>query len=312
VNFTKIANTFSGRAKTDSVYKRIQRFFKGFKIDSKIIAQFVLTLLPEGPYWLTMDRTNWKFGKIDINILTVGVIHKGIAFPVFWKMLDKRGNSNTEERIELIKKVIDFLGIENIAGLLADREFIGKKWFQFLRNQKLHFVIRVKENFTIPSAKKKNIKQLIQGQPEGCPIVLKNPYIVCGVSLFVSGMKVQGNQLIVVSDQAMAEPIKYYLKRWEIETLFACLKSRGFNFEETHLNKIERIDKLMALLTIVFCWVHIIGEWLHQKNPIKVKNHGRKAKSIFRYGLDFFQRVIFNLHSNLPLFKRLISFLSCT
>jgi len=32
-----------------------------------------------------------------------------------------------------------------------------------------------------------------------------------------------------------------YKRRWEIEVLFQCLKSRGFNFEETHLKDEERL-----------------------------------------------------------------------
>ncbi|MBK9040676.1 MAG: transposase [Bdellovibrionales bacterium] len=33
-------------------------------------------------------------------------------------------------------------------------------------------------------------------------------------------------------------------ERWQIETLFSCLKSRGFNLEETHVTDLERIKKL--------------------------------------------------------------------
>ena len=157
VNLKVIANTFSGRAKKDSVYKRIQQFFKGFSLDSLQIARFILTLIPKGPYWLTMDRTNWKFGKQNINILTVGIVYKGIAFPLFWKMLSKQGNSNTTERKEIIRKACKFLGKKNIVGFLADREFVGKDWFHFLRKEKIPFVIRVKENFLIPGTKKRHI-----------------------------------------------------------------------------------------------------------------------------------------------------------
>jgi hypothetical protein len=42
-------------------------------------------------------------------------------------MLDKRGNSDTQERIELINKYIEWFGSETIDCLLADREFIGNE-----------------------------------------------------------------------------------------------------------------------------------------------------------------------------------------
>ena len=55
-----------------------------------------------------MNRTNWKFSSTNINILTLGIIYEGIAFPIAFKMMDKRGNSNTEERMELIQRFISF------------------------------------------------------------------------------------------------------------------------------------------------------------------------------------------------------------
>jgi IS4 transposase len=51
-----------------------------------------------------------------------------------------------------------------------------------------------------------------------------------------------------------------YRRRWEIETLFAALKSRGLGLEETHLTNPDRIQRLIGLLSLTFAWTHIIGE----------------------------------------------------
>ena len=76
--------------------------------------------------------------------------------------------------------------------------------------------------------------------------------------------------------------------------LFACLKSKGFNFEATHITKPERIEKRLVLLTIAFCWAHKTGEWKHEQKPIEIKKHGRKAVSYFRYGLDVLRDIVLN------------------
>ncbi|WP_408605765.1 hypothetical protein [Desulforegula conservatrix] len=78
-----------------------------------------------------------------------------------------------------------------------------------------------------------------------------------------------------------------------METFFGCLKSRGFNFEATHITDPERIMKLTALLAIAFSWCHITGESKHLAIPVTIKKHGRKAVSIFRYGLDTIRETIF-------------------
>ncbi|MFN8971163.1 MAG: hypothetical protein ACK5XR_21110, partial [Pseudanabaena sp.] len=50
---------------------------------------------------LHRPQNDWKFGKTVFNVLTLGVVHHGVAFPLVWIMLDKKGNSNTRERCEL-------------------------------------------------------------------------------------------------------------------------------------------------------------------------------------------------------------------
>jgi hypothetical protein len=75
------------------------------------------------------------------------------------------------------------------------------------------------------------------------------------------------------------------------------MKSSGFYIEKTHLQDIQRIEKLILLVMIAFVWCYKIGICLHQINPIKIKKHGRKAKSIFKYGLTFLANVIQNLEN---------------
>ena len=62
------------------------------------------------------------------------------------------------------------------------------------------------------------------------------------------------------------------------------------------------MSKLLALMTLALCWAVKTGEWLHQcVTPIKVKKHGRRAKSIFRYGLNYLRSIVSDLdlkHSN--------------
>ena len=50
-----------------------------------------------------------------------------------------------------------------------------------------------------------------------------------------------------------------YRKRWEIETLFAALKSRGFGLEDTHMTGSNRIWKLLGMLALTYSWTRIIG-----------------------------------------------------
>jgi len=108
VNLVEIATGFSGEAKVESHYKRLQRFFRDFEVDYESIALMVIKVMkiPE-PWIISIDRNDRKFGKTVFNVLTLGVVHHGVAFPLVWIMLDKKGNSNTRERCELCNRFLE-------------------------------------------------------------------------------------------------------------------------------------------------------------------------------------------------------------
>lgn len=65
------------------------------------------------------------------------------------------------------------------------------------------------------------------------------------------------------------------------------MKSSGFNIEDTHMRDMERIARLLAMLCMALVWTYLVGE--HKDiniKPIKILKHGRKAKSLVKYGLE--------------------------
>jgi len=309
VNLNKLACVFLGKATQLSRYRRLQRFFSQFKFDYAQIAGFIFQwfFVPGGRWYLTMDRTNWQWGKADINILTLGIAFKGTAIPIFWILLDKKGNSDTAERIELMQKFIQKFGKSCIAGLLADREFIGKKWFGWLLSEEISFYIRIKNNTVTTNAQgqKIDIEALFYGLKRDEQRAIQGKRKIWGHPLHLCGLRLSdGELLIVATDQSPEDAIKIYGIRWEIETLFGCLKGRGFHFEDTHITDSERIRKIFALLAIAFCWAHKTGEWQQEIKPIKIKKHGRPAVSLFRKGLDYIVNAIINLVYRPDLFDK--------
>jgi hypothetical protein len=67
-------------------------------------------------------------------------------------------------------------------------------------------------------------------------------------------------QRAIVTCHKPQSAIVDYAKRWGIETLFGCLKTRGFCLESTHLQDAERLGRMVALLTIASCWAFKTGE----------------------------------------------------
>lgn len=126
-------------------------------------------------------------------------------------------------------------------------------------------------------------------------------------------MRLEDNSLLTVIAPCYTYTIiDDYAQRWGIETLFGIFKSRGFNLEDTHLTDSERLSRLFALLTIALCWAYRTGQWLTKQKPISIKKHGRKAKSVFRFGFDYLRRILLNLEQYELGFRQTLQFLSCT
>lgn len=319
VNFVKLSAGFATSVDASSNYRRIQRFMALADLSPRWVAKLIFSLLPEKKgLVLSMDRTNWKFGKKNINILMLGVSYKNVAFPILFKMLDKRGNSNTNERIVLLEEFIDYFGKDCIDCLLADREFIGEQWLSFLNSNNIRYFIRIRNNFKI-FCPRKQIKITAQhlfhnmkiGELRHYPKIVK----MHGEYCYVSGIKnIKEGKIdfcIIVAFNKPEEALEYYEKRWQIETLFRGLKTSGFNLEDTHLTHLDRLEKLILLVMIAFVWCYKIGDFIDREiKPIVIKKHGRRAVSVFKYGLDYLSKCLlsgFNKYDlNLP------KFLSCT
>lgn len=294
VNLTEIALNFSSEVESSSSYRRIQSFFVNFKMCYHLLARLIMSLLPDEPLVLSLDRTNWKFGKADINIFMLTVEYQGVAIPVLWHMFDKRGNSNQTERIKLIKEFIDLFGKHRISNLLADREFIGERWIKYLKQEHIPFAIRIKHNMLVD-----NIKG-VKGQKKCSELFNSSKTKVYdSVNLFGTILNIAGKRLtskndymIIVTNGVAKNNLEEYRRRWKIETMFSCLKTRGFNLESTHMSCPNKLRMLVGLLAIAFLFCLSIGIERNKEKPIAIKSHGRRATSLFRYGLDCIRRIV--------------------
>lgn len=123
-----------------NVYTRFIRFFKVKHKEALVISilrlvQHLLSdlLSVQSEYVLSMDRTNWKLGILNINILMIGIV------------LENGGNSNQAERIVLLEWMKTIFNVDKPLVLAADREFIGKQWFDSLKTADIDFDIRLRK-----------------------------------------------------------------------------------------------------------------------------------------------------------------------
>ena len=258
VNLSHLASQFPGKALHASNYRRLQHFFKQVQFDEVVVARFIVSLLNiKGPMILAVDRTNWKLGKVDINILVLAIVTRRFKVPLICSFFDHRGNSSTAQRIDLIERYLRIFEVSSIKALLADREFVGNEWINYLVEKTVPFVIRLREDMYIETDDEQRFqfreffqgKHRRRGKWKGW---ISGMAHTSGSPLRFEGQKIKGDELVLVVTNipAPVNALRLYRKRWGIECLFADAKTRGLNIEDTHMTDHSKLRTLLVLVAI--------------------------------------------------------------
>lgn len=319
VNLNRLAIACESEAKSASVLRRIQRFLSSYVLDKDLVAGFIFRLLPhKPPYRLAMDRTSWEVKKEEINILVLSVIYQGLSFPILFSTRKGKGNSSWQQRKALMDRFILLFGKESIEYVTADREFIGIRWMRYLREEKIDFYLRMKGCYRVitSTGHSMRIDRLFSFLQVNECHSFKRCFSQGNTKYYLTGTRVKGKNgqaelVVIASREKTKAALELYRTRWQIETSFKALKSSGFNLEDTRIKEKERIENLFALLCMSFAWSYAIGVYVSTYiEPIRMLNTGRRAYSIFKYGLNYLCRYLlsdYKLDNYDP-----IKFLSCT
>lgn len=257
INTARLAARMGGRVQFESHAQRIRRFLADQVFDWIVIGRLMLKIAgvaAKNKFVVAVDRTNWDFGKTAINFLVISVVVCGVGVPVVWKQLGKKGNSKTDERLDVLERFLKIVPASQITVFLADREFIGKTWFKALQKRRIPYAIRVRNNqfVTLTDGKRIKIAALAKDLKNQKPRTWTNinlDDVPCALSLKHLSDK---DLLAVVSFglKTSADPLETYRQRWAIELCFACLKTKGFDIESTHLRHTERLEKMFAIASM--------------------------------------------------------------
>ncbi|WP_300588421.1 transposase, partial [Marivita sp.] len=226
-------------------------------------------------------------------ILVLAIVTRRFRVPLMWTLLDHAGNSATAQRIELMERYLRLFGAPSIRALLADREFVGAEWMDFLNKNNVPFVIRLKEDMLI---------RLADGSRRQFRTLLRKPRRgtwggwLTGMDgspdnqLRCAAKRIKGGELLIVAtnlDDA-GRGLNLYRKRWGIECMFADAKTRGFNIEDTHITDPDKLATLLVLVLVALAvtWAYRCATRVMGRGAIRRKGHGRREKSWFRTGLD--------------------------
>jgi hypothetical protein len=298
VKIKELASHVSSSGAMHAKIAKVERFFLKQELDFSIIGKIIVQLLSiAGKLTIAIDRTNWQFGENDLNFFVAAIVYGNISIPIAWLLLDKKGNSNTQERKGLIRQILAIVPKERIKIILADREFVGEEWFEYLlKTEELPFAIRIKkcEQIRHPNGGKMKCGKYFAGMQPG-KVKTEETKIYGKLAIKITCLQLEREQLFVASNKAIgSEVLAEYKKRWGIERSFRSLKTSGFNIEDTHMTNHKKLWKLFAIVSIALAICVIAGEIKNKTMPIIIKKHGRKLVSLFTYGFDWLKEYFFS------------------
>ncbi|MEY2832750.1 MAG: hypothetical protein RLZZ574_2008 [Cyanobacteriota bacterium] len=293
VNLEKLATSLPLPILFESRRKKIQRFLSLPEWNVKIIwlsliIQWINTLIKqEEVLYLAIDRTRWQ----STNILVISWIYNRRAIPLYFELLDKKGNSNWSEQTKTIAHVISKLKKYKIV-ILGDREFCSVDLASWLRQKKVYFCLRLKKNnfVELESEIWYQLKQL--GLKPGISFYLRGVKMtkckqVVGFDLAAKwqkkhyGLTSEEGWFILTNLGSLEMAITAYKKRFGIEEMFRDFKKGGYNLEGTKVTG-DRLISLLILMSIAYTSSTFSGQKI---KSIGVQNYIGRVKELKRTSL---------------------------
>ena len=283
----------------DSRIKRFSRWVNNEGLDWETYFLPYVTLLLEGlagsgPLFLVMDAS--AIGR-GCATLVLNVIYHRRALPLVWLVAPgSKGQFSDTYHRWLIDQLQPFLpeGVEVV--FLGDGEFDGVDLQQHLTDLGWAYVCRTAKNTLFWQEQQSFSLGQQPLRPGQCVT-----YDQVGFTLQHYGPV----QLIGWWEKGYREPLylvtnvpqthqacAWYRKRFRIETFFADQKSRGFHLHQSHLDRPERLARLMIAACLAYLWIILLGATALAEGWVSLIHRNNRCDwSLFQLGLnlrDFF------------------------
>jgi Transposase DDE domain len=284
-------------AKASSLQRRLERFLSNEKIDpAKTWDQLLETVMPffrQAPMQLVIDVTPYEE---HAQVIYVGLLQHSRVLPLAWKVMP--GQEKWEQGLwscveELFQRLAPHLQKAECT-IIGDSAFGCFAMVSLCVNYGWHYLFRICKEHTcehwassgrlLPTCPVADLVSTPGKRFYGPIRLWQEDQIETNLSAY--WQPGQEEALFVISD-ALAGPrrIGEYKRRWPVESTFEDLKSRGWDWEESHVRRLDRVDRMLLVLFLMLWWLaHLAASCIHQGKRDRYDRRDRRDKGIFRIG----------------------------
>lgn len=250
--------------------------------------------------WTEFDADGHS--TIALNLLT----DHGRAIPLLWRTVEKANLKDRRNEYEdsVLQRLRETLAEDVGVTVVADRGFMDTKLMAFLRDTLgFDYIIRLRGNVAVTSASGEERKAAEWVGRNGQTKTLRQakltahqftvPTVVCKQT---QGMEEPWLLAASLPEAAPADLLKYYAKRWGIESYFRDTKDLryGLGMSAIHTKSTARRDRLFLLSALAVVLLTLLGAACEKAgfdrylkaNTVKTRTH-----SLFRQGQMVYQLI---------------------
>lgn len=262
-----------GTERGNSRYAWIERFLSADTIDDMEVMEamtrrLLATLSAQGQMLVvSMDQTALDAGRA-IAMMSARVGER--ALPLFWHVKNTKGNIPIKDYLPLLKRLKLCVPDGAEVMVLADQFFGTPELIHACQQHSFHYRIRLKGNLTLQH---EGGELSVEDMPRlGLNGVVDADLCDSGVHTNIGYIHDKGHKepwFIAMNAKPMRTTTLDYGLRWSIEPMFSDCKSRGFRFHDTHLQREDRISRMLLVVTLALTWATANGQFVQKKSRSK-------------------------------------------
>jgi len=284
-------------AKASSIERRLERFLSNDRIKTEqtwnnLLAE-VMPFFLEKPIRLVIDLTPYEE---HAQVIYIGLLQHSRVLPLAWKVMP--GQTKWDQGLwecidELFKRLAPHID-QTDCTILGDSAFGCFPMVNLCVKYGWHYLFRIcaehtcehwsKQGRLQPTCPVSNLVSEPGKQFYGPVRVWQETQIETNLSAYWKPGEEEA--LLVISDlPACRKRITEYRLRWRVESTFQDLKSRGWDWEESHVRRLDRVDRMLLVLFLMVWWLtHLAAGCIHHGKRDRYDRHDRRDKGIFRIG----------------------------
>ena len=214
------------------------------------------------------------------------------ALPLAWRMKKTQGAIGFREQKEALEAVVAVLPEGACVTLMGDRFYGSPALIDWCRGKGWGWRLRCKQDLLVFD-KDGGETTLAQCFARGEHMLTDIELTQKRARTNIAMVHEQGHPepwIIALSEAPTTWRAHDYGLRWGIEAMFSDYKTRGFNLEDSQIERTDRLDRLVMVLGLALYWAVSTGMWDAMENKTPAEKKTRRRKNVARGMISWFKR----------------------